>query len=87
MRITVESRRKKLESVQKLWPGAVVIDVTSKGVEPWVRFSPFYPHGKYPNSELNGVGAIGRRALAGAESIRAGRHRSRQMGSHQHVGD
>ena len=48
MTITVESRRKKLASVEKLWPGATIIDVTSKGVEPWVRFSPFYPHGGVP---------------------------------------
>jgi hypothetical protein len=48
MTITVESRRKKLASIEKLWPGAAVIDVTSKGAEPWVRFSPFYPHGGIP---------------------------------------
>ena len=24
------------------------LDVTSKGPEPWVRFSPFYPHGNIP---------------------------------------
>jgi hypothetical protein len=28
--------------------GATVIDVTSHGPEPWVRFSPFYPHGGIP---------------------------------------
>lgn len=27
---------------------AVVLDVTSRGQEPWVRFSPFYPHGDIP---------------------------------------
>jgi hypothetical protein len=48
MTVTIESRRKKLTSVEKLWPGAAIIDVTSKGVEPWVRFSPFYPHGGIP---------------------------------------
>jgi uncharacterized protein DUF6939 len=48
MQIVVESRRKKLASVEKLWPGAAIIDVTSKGAEPWVRFSPFYPHGGIP---------------------------------------
>jgi hypothetical protein len=44
MPITVESRRKKPATVAKLWPGATVIDVTSRGKGPWVRFSPFYPH-------------------------------------------
>jgi hypothetical protein len=48
MEVAVESRRKKLASVQKSWPGATVIDVTSKGDEPWVRFSPFFPHGGIP---------------------------------------
>jgi hypothetical protein len=27
---------------------ASVLDVTSRGTEPWVRFSPFYPHGQIP---------------------------------------
>lgn len=48
MRIAVESRRKKPAAIQKLWPKAAVVDVTSKGEEPWVRFSPFYPHGGIP---------------------------------------
>ena len=48
MTIAVESRRKKPDTLEKLWPGATVIDVTSKGAEPWVRFSPFYPHGGVP---------------------------------------
>lgn len=48
MEVAVESRRKKLASVEKRWPSAAIIDVTSKGVEPWVRFSPFYPHGGIP---------------------------------------
>jgi hypothetical protein len=28
--------------------GALVVDVTSRGPEPWGRFSPFYPHGNIP---------------------------------------
>lgn len=48
MTVAVESRRKKLASVEKTWPTATVVDVTSKGVDPWVRFSPFYPHGGIP---------------------------------------
>ena len=28
--------------------GATVLDVTSHGPEPWVRFSPFFPHGGIP---------------------------------------
>lgn len=48
MPVFLESRRKKLASIEKLHPGAVIIDVTSKGSEPWVRFSPFFPHGGIP---------------------------------------
>ncbi len=46
--IVVESRRKKPAGVEARWLGAGIVDVTSKGVRPWVRFSPFYPHGGVP---------------------------------------
>src|SRR5262249_32317622 len=29
-------------------PDAAIVDVTSRGSQPWVRFSPFYPHGGIP---------------------------------------
>jgi len=48
MRIVVESRRKKPSTISKAWPDALIVDVTSKGEEPWVRFSPFFPHGGIP---------------------------------------
>jgi hypothetical protein len=48
MPIIVESRRKRPSTIDKAWPGALILDVTSKGEEPWVRFSPFYPHGDIP---------------------------------------
>src|SRR5262245_54597912 len=48
MPIIVESRRKKPETLQKQYPQAFFLDVTSRGKMPWVRFSPFYPHGKIP---------------------------------------
>jgi hypothetical protein len=35
-------------SVGKRHPLATVLDLTSRGPEPWVRFSPFYPHGQIP---------------------------------------
>jgi hypothetical protein len=57
MEVAVESRRKKLASIEKAWPGAAVIDVTSKGVEPWVRFSPFFPHGGIPIPNTPGQSA------------------------------
>lgn len=48
MRVVIESRRTSPATIEKLWPGAAVLDVTSKGPDPWVRFSPFYPHGGIP---------------------------------------
>lgn len=48
-KVIIESRRKKIETIQRNYPDAIIIDVTSKGEEPsWVRFSPFYPHGGIP---------------------------------------
>lgn len=55
MPIIVESRRKKLNTIEMAWPGAFILDVTSKGKEPWVRFSPFYPHGGIPIPNTPGV--------------------------------
>src|SRR6185295_15540594 len=48
MKIVIESRKKKTETIQKAYPSYEIIDVTSKGVQPYVKFSPFYPHGNIP---------------------------------------
>jgi hypothetical protein len=48
MPIHIDSRRKKRNTLEKAYPGALILDVTSKGEEPWVRFSPFFPHGGIP---------------------------------------
>ena len=37
-----------VESLQRRYGDATVIDVTSRGPQPWIRFSPFYPHGGIP---------------------------------------
>ena len=55
--IHIASRRRKLATIEKLHPGATVYDVTSKGEEPWVRFSPFYPHGNIPVPNSPGLTA------------------------------
>jgi hypothetical protein len=44
----LDSRRKSAATLARAYPGATVIDVTSRGDEPWVRFSPFFPHGGIP---------------------------------------
>src|SRR5690349_19405276 len=46
--IFVGSRRKKIESLRREFAQATIVDVTSKADAPWVRFSPFFPHGGLP---------------------------------------
>ena len=46
--VFIANKRRKLDSVAKEHPGAEIIDVTSKAESPWVKFSPFYPHGNIP---------------------------------------
>lgn len=48
MSIIIENRRKKESSIRKVYPDALILDFTSKGEMPWVKFSPFYPHGNIP---------------------------------------
>ncbi len=48
MPYTVASHRSSAESLQRRYADATVIDVTSRGPQPWIRFSPFYPHGGIP---------------------------------------
>src|SRR5215470_16416730 len=48
MPLKVESKRRSLEKLKALYPGAEIVDVTSKGTQPWLKFSPFYPHGNIP---------------------------------------
>ena len=48
MPVLIRSRRTNVEKLRREWADAVVLDVTSRGPEPWVRFSPFYPHGGIP---------------------------------------
>ena len=47
LNITVLHRRAG-ESARKAHPGAAILDLTSRGSPPWVKFSPFYPHGGVP---------------------------------------
>ena len=46
--IIIESKRKSLESLKEKYPDAMIIDVTSKAQDEFVRFSPFYPDGGIP---------------------------------------
>lgn len=46
--IHVASARRGEASLRKEFPGAAILNVTSRGALPWQRFSPFFPHGGIP---------------------------------------
>ncbi|MEV5576490.1 hypothetical protein AB0L06_41225 [Spirillospora sp. NPDC052269] len=46
MPILLASRRR--TTLGRDFPDALIVDVTSRGPEPWVRLSPFWPHGGIP---------------------------------------
>jgi hypothetical protein len=46
MSLNVASRRR--TTLRRDFPDALILDVTSRGAEPWIRLSPFYPHGGIP---------------------------------------
>ena len=46
--IIVANRRRKQEKLMQEYPGAIIVDITSKAEEPLVKLSPFYPHGGIP---------------------------------------
>ncbi len=53
--IFIENKKKSKKTLEKLYPNAEVIDVTSKGKEPFVRLSPFFPHGNIPVPFSEGI--------------------------------
>ena len=55
--IVVESKRKKPENILKQYPGAMLVDVTSKANDEMVKLSPFYPHGGIPVPFTEGMTA------------------------------
>jgi len=46
--IYIENKKKKEATLLKRYPNALILDISSKGDLPWVKFSPFYPHGNIP---------------------------------------
>ena len=46
--IYIENRKKKEATLLKLYPNAIIADVTSKASTGLVKLSPFYPHGGIP---------------------------------------
>lgn len=56
MTIIIVNRRSKPDNVRKKYGDDVeLIDVTSRADEPWVHFSPFWPHGDIPVPFSDGV--------------------------------
>ena len=58
MQLLVENKRRKLETLQQHYPDSLILDVTSKGILPWVKFSPFFPHGNIPVPFSSGSFAV-----------------------------
>ena len=56
--IIIESKRKSLESLKEKYPDAMIIDVTSKAQDEFVKFSPFYPIGGIPVPFTEGLVAV-----------------------------
>lgn len=48
MPIEIVNRRRSLAAIAAEWPEGMVLDLTSRGPQPWVQLSPFYPHGGIP---------------------------------------
>ncbi|HEV8191444.1 MAG TPA: hypothetical protein VGP82_08150 [Ktedonobacterales bacterium] len=80
MPIIIASRRTSLEKLHARYgPDMSIYDVTSRGPEPWVRFSPFYPHGGIPVPFSPGVVSMSVEGIWQALKVfeRAGVDRSR----------
>lgn len=55
--IYIDSIRKKTETIRKLYPNALVFDVTSHSLNQLIKFSPFYPHNDIPVPFSSGMTA------------------------------
>lgn len=48
MPIVVRSRRRSEAKILQEFEAPIILDVTSRGPDPWVKLSPFFPHGGIP---------------------------------------
>jgi len=44
----IDSKRKSEKTLERLYPDAIIVDVTSKAKDALIKLSPFYPHGDIP---------------------------------------
>ena len=56
--IVIESKKKKMETLKKEYPDAIIIDVTSHAQDEFIKFSPFYPNGGIPVPFTEGLVAV-----------------------------
>lgn len=56
--IVIESKKKKMETLKKEYPDAMIIDVTSHAQDEFIKFSPFYPNGGIPVPFTEGLVAV-----------------------------
>lgn len=55
--IVIVSKRRKIKSIEKAYPGAIIADVTSQATDGLRKLSPFYPHGGIPVPFTEGMTA------------------------------
>lgn len=48
MSIIIKNRRNAIANLRQKYGEVMIFDLTSRTEEPWIRFSPFYPHGGIP---------------------------------------
>ena len=65
--IVIESKKKKMETLKKEYPDAMIIDVTSHAQDEFIKFSPFYPNGGIPVPFTEGLVAV---SVEGIEGVR-----------------
>lgn len=53
--IFVDSKKKSGKTLHKLYPNAIIADVTSKATSGLIKLSPFYPHGGIPVPFSDGI--------------------------------
>ena len=46
--ILVKNRLTATKTLKEKYPDNLILDLTSRGSQPWMQFSPFYPHGSIP---------------------------------------
>lgn len=46
--IFIENRKRSEKKLLEKYPHSLILDITSKANDPWVKLSPFYPHGNIP---------------------------------------